>query len=222
MKKFDDLNELELVALATDEINHYIDVACAEAGVPLLPPRPPEAPELPEVPPHDATVYTLKWGYSSVAHFTDSAQANAALELFKGLTSICDLGYVSGPSYEKKIVNDSREFSISTESCYSGNLADRLALVLGEIKTAKDAHTKEKGAFDKAVIEREGIASEIRTRVREARDRENRRQRLRLEFDRYLVLADGSRDIAARFLAKAYPDAPELVPELLVDAAPTL
>lgn len=213
MKNFDNLTETELVDLSTDEINFYVDLACAEAGVPLLGLKPTE-PELPAQPAHDLTVYILKCGYTKLAVFHSFEDAQRVLNVVRGC-ALYDEGYVSGPSYEKKFtpINE-RDFSIETTSGYSDGTAALISGLLADRKTAQDAYTKAKTEWEKGCQTRESIAADIRSKIAEARANDQRRRFLRDQFDRYTILAEGHQGTAARFLMKAYPDVPELLPDV--------
>lgn len=217
MKTFDSLTEQELVALTDDEIQRYIDYACAEHGVPLLPAMLPEPPKV-EPPAQDAVVYAVGRAYSTDVVCMKSDDAQRLADLLNSIPT-CSLGYVSGPSYEKKIEPQRGPYLVMPTPCYSAELAATIAPTLASAERAKNVYDAAKKDYDRAVNERGAFASEIREKVEEAWATHRRREDRRRDYARYLELADGNADIAARFLQNAHRDAIDLLPELFATQA---
>ena len=211
MRNFDDLNDAEILALDDAQVNQYIDLACAEAGVALLPP-PPNDPALVPVTP-DVTVYGVGDFY-----FYEQGDALQVATLLGSLRR-CTAQYVSGPRYERVIRPDNNDPTVSTAKHFSPENWDR-------VKNDANRYAEQKKTYDTNLAEY-NKASEARSRIAEAicerRERvcadEHRRNQLHANFERYLTLADGNRGIAACFLQNAHGDASALLPELFPAAS---
>lgn len=215
MKPFDTLTEQELVALTEDEIQRYIDYACAENGVPLLPSLPPTPVTVSYEP--DAKLYSVgHW-----LHFRHPEQAARVLEAIREAAPV-ETDYLSTPSGTTSTAISARRSSsltITSEEAFSPERAESIKSELAEAKRQEDVYNKAKKAYDAAVSERDSYASEILDKVSTAWETHHRREGLRRDYERYLSLADGNREIAARFLANAHADARQLLPDLFVFAA---
>lgn len=218
MKSFETLTEQELVALTEDEIQRYIDYACAENGVPLLPSLPP-APEPVSYEP-DAKVYSVgHW-----LHFLHAEQAARVMEAISEAAPI-EMDYLTVPSGVTSHAISKRRPTVqdvTVQLAFSAERAAELKEAMAGQKRAEDVYEKAKKEYDRAVSEREAYASDVRDAVAAAWEKHNRRESLRRSYERYLSLADGNAEIAARFLANAHRDAQVLLPELFVFAAEPL
>lgn len=218
MKPFKTLTEQELVALSEDDVQRYIDYACAEEGVPLLPTLPP-APVAVNYEP-DAKLYSLgHW-----LHFQHPEQAARVLEAIKEAAPV-ETDYLQTPTGVTSTAIAARRSSALTivaEDAFTAMRAAEIREALAGAKRAEDIYNKAKKAYDSAVRERDGIASDIRDTIAAAWEKHERRESLRRDYERYLSLADGNSEIAARFLANAHGDAQVLLPDLFVFAAEPL
>lgn len=218
MKPFKSLSEQELVALTDDDIQRYIDYACAEDGVPLLPALPP-APEAVNFEP-DTKVYSV----GHFLHFLSAEQAARVMEAISEAAPV-EMDYLSVPSGVPSHAISTRRASgqtVTVEMAFSAERAAQLKDALAGQKRAEDIYDKAKKAYDRAVNERESIASEIHDAIGEAWEKRRRREALRRDYERYLSLADNNAEIAARFLANANRDAQALLPELFTFAVELL
>lgn len=218
MKAFNSLNEQELVALTEDEIQRYIDYACAENGVPLLPSLPPSPVAVSYEP--DLKVYSVgHW-----LHFLHPEQAARVLEAISEAAPI-EIDYLSTPTGVTSHAISKRRpslGSVSVEEAFSAERAQTIKAELAEAKRQEDVYAKAQKAYDSAVSERDFYAGEIRVKVEAAWETHHRRESLRRDYERYLSLADGNAEIAARFLANAHRDAQKLLPDLFVFTAEAL
>jgi hypothetical protein len=213
MKQFDSLTEQELVALSEDEVQRYIDYACAENGVPLLPSLPPAPVEVNCMP--DVTVYSLgHW-----LHFATAEDASRALDAIVASKPI-ETTYISVPSRVTStvIAKGKPNLAITSAEAFSADKAEGIKGQLAEAKRQEDVYAKAKKSYDAAVSEREAYASEIRDKVSAAWETHHRREGLRRDYERYLSLADGDTRIAARFLGSANRDAQALLPDLFIES----
>lgn len=212
MRAFDTLTEQELVALSEEDIQRYIDYACAENGVPLLPALIPEPPSNP-VPETDEIAYAVGRSYSTDIVCLKSSDAQELADFLNRIQTV-ELQYVPGPTTDRVIDVRRGPYVVTPTPCYSAALGATIRPALADAERAKKVYDAAKKDYDRAVAEREGTASEIRDKVSDAWEVHNRRESRRRDFARYLQLADGKQDIAARFLLNAHHDSRELLPEL--------
>lgn len=214
LKPFQELTQDELVALSREDIQFYIDYACAEAGVKLLPPQAPIEPKL-EKPEHDLVVYDV----GGIVVLARDAADIIAEAINKHQDRLITLLYMSGPSFEKKATPRTDPVVVTPIKVYSEHRAAMIGPALAEFDRAKKAYQEARKEYDDVLRARADIAAEINTAVEDAHAR-NWKQRDRREmFARYLLLANGNTTIAARFLYRSYPDALELVPDVFEGVA---
>jgi len=206
MRNFDDLSDAEILALNDSQVSQYIDLACAEAGVPLLPPRPNEPDAVPVTP--DMTIY----GVGDI-YFYNQADALSAVALLGSLRR-CSLQYVSGPRYERVVRPETSDLSVQPAKHFSPENWDRVKNDANRYAEQKKTYDADLGEYNKAGAARSKIAESICGRREQVCADERRREMLRASFERYLALADGNREIAARFLKAAHGDADTMLPEL--------
>lgn len=199
MRRLDDYTNDELCQMSEQDVAHLVEVECAHAGAPLLPDHPGEAPAKSDDLAPTMTVHVVA-DHSFVTH----EDATRVAELI-GSIETADVGYVSGPSYSKKVRRVRRQTpSISTDAVYSEEQANRIAANLEHYEDQKSEWSRRKSEYDEAVEKREGVRSRVRTAISEAKDAEQHLLDARARFDRYLGLADNDHHIAWRFFANAY------------------
>lgn len=213
MKAFDDLTHDELVALDDAAISFYIDKACAEEGVPLLPPTAP-------VPPVIAAIDKRVTHYIvSGLRFASEADARAVQSAIAATTSRRSLVYMGSyrwqdpqhdaPAEDEVTINLERVFDADGAAAEKAE-KERTS----ERKAAFDAAKKE---YDAALSGRDNVATNIRGTVNEAHRLQHKRDRLMAEYERYIPLANGDEQVAKRFLQRAHSDARQVLPSLFPD-----
>lgn len=209
MKRFDDLSEAELTALTEGDIARYVDYACAENGVALLPSLPPAPKEVHYEP--DAKVY-------QIGHWLNFTTAEAAARVLDAIreNGAIDTDYISTPARVTGTVLSSRRnaLMVTVHEAFTPETAERLKAELAGAKREEDVYQKAKKEYDAAVAERRGYEEDIRGKVADAWEMRSRRESRQRDYDRYLDLADGNQEIALRFLTRAHSDTRELLPEL--------
>jgi hypothetical protein len=192
MKKITEMTHDEIIALNDSDLTRLVDIACAEAGVPLQD-QAPEAPVKPE--------YTEAFNSYKIVDIVFKTRESAeALQdcLRKNLRNIWHLHYFDPLERHLAIedcifVTDDEQRNRDEESkIYSTELAYYQAL-----KEKYDAHT----------AARETLAKPILAIYHDDRAKEAVRQMLQRESKRYLSLADQNIDIAINFLCLAFADA---------------
>lgn len=208
MKSFDELSNPEILALNEVEIETYIDLACAEAGVPFVPPVPTE-PIQPKAEP-DLSLFKISVsGTYGCLLVKDGEVASQILDAL-ARTAVYELeytGHVVDVNAVKQIAPGSYNYpKIETIQALSSANYTSCKQALEVHTAAKKKYDDEKKEYDRAVSLRADIASEIREKQYTAIADRDLRNRLRGDFQRYLELADGNAEIAERFFKKAYPN----------------
>lgn len=204
MKTIHEMTHQEIIALTDEQVERYIDLECAKAGVPLLPPEP-TAPD-PFVKNKDVEVWAVG-GF----HFTDRIDAENVVAAINVARSRVELSYETG-SYADRLVEPAEQpVSTNAERHYSRAQWQREKDVATKARRAQEQHERDMKDYRELVQRRKEIAREIRETVDEAYTREYRRQFLRGEFDRYLRLAENDKRVALRFLSNTYDDARDVL-----------
>ena len=214
-KDFGKLTQSELADLTDDEINHYIDIRCAEEGIPLMPEKP-EGPREDVVIP-DTHVFTIegKWAFTSreeaeaVVSAIDAAKSKVFFRPADrwGENNPGQITLEKGGSYDtygdvadiKKRCAYSAEQYVQTKNAIERNSA------------AEKAYKAAKKAYDEAFERRRKYINEVWDAVNDAISEENQRNDYEAKLAEYVELADGDTDKAEVFLYKAYPCAEEYI-----------
>ena len=207
MRKLEELTTDEIVALSDDDVERYIDLACAESGVPLLPPMP-MPPDKPDAEP-DGVVYAV-----GGIRFFEREDAQRVVDIANDLRR-ADEAYAPGAGWRHKIVTakDDPE-TVETVKVWTPTGWDRNRNAIQKYDDAHATYDAENKEYQAAVKAR-GEASEwVRRTVSGAYAEHMRRQRLERDYARYLDIADGNEVVAARFLREAHSDAEEVLPHL--------
>jgi hypothetical protein len=213
VQRFEDLKEPDLLALTNDQIVRWIDIECACNGVPLLPPKPVEPTKV---------AFTPNIQAFEVADliFDSSADALRLVALLREL-KVYRSEYVSGPHYER-VLKLGREFSIESKRYFTPEAWDAVKDEAAAYTRDFNIYTAAKKEYDAIVQVRARIVNGINEAIENAHQRENIRQRVRADFDRYLDLADGNRKIALAFLRAAWTHDPARVDEVFPPLSPEL
>ena len=216
MKPFEKLTDAEVNALDSETIERYIDLECAEQGVPFVPPVPVRPAKVNESQP-DTTLHLV--GGIAFGLLEDA-------ERIAGEIAKCDRwetkyeNYAGQyrslykPTFEPVIVTTQRVVTAAAV----------LSLGVSEAKAteAREAFQRASEEFNDISGRRAAIAVEIHQRVGVARTNEMTRANYQRAHTKYLDLAGGRRDVAARFFENAYPDARTILPEAFEDLFATM
>lgn len=207
MKTFDELTDEEVLALTDEQVERYIDLACAEEGVPLFVAAPePPAPSAAAV--GDVTLYKV-----ADVLFVNRDDAETVAGLISSAPRM-DSHFV-GTDYSMRVVRPfDREEEVGTVKFFSDA---RWAAVRDQVqkdKAAKEEFDKQSKAHQAAVRARREAAEPIRERIERVWEEHRERERIGRVFDQYLKLADGDRAVALRFLQKVEQRSAETRPDL--------
>lgn len=209
MKDFTELTEEEMLALTESEIETYIDLAAAEAGVQLLPPAPIAPKSI------DVSFDVPTWSVGSFI-FTTKSEALDVRDAVNKTKSRVDAVYAAGPyaySGPRKVVAHDEPAEVLEARYLSEDNAAQRAGMLADAEAEKESYAKARTNYEKILLWRNQTRTPIVTAIRDARRKAMRRLELFGDYNRYLALADNNRRVAARFLRHAHADAEELLPE---------
>lgn len=210
---FDGLSVTRKAELTEDEVDRYIDIACAEQGVaPWVGPSP-----VPPAPIATRTATAFKVGTIIVA---TRDEAQRIVDALAGVRTY-NLKYVgnrwSGPQFLQP--NDLNP-EVDTVAAMTEGEAAAQQLALARHGEQTTAYNTLRTKFDNVVQAVERVASNVRASVYEARQEAVRIDGIRALYSHYLDLANLNADTARRFLLKAHPDAQQHCPDLFNDDMP--
>ena len=212
MKRIYEMEEKEVLELTTEKISILIDYECALEGVPMLPPPPGEKPAKKMLKP-DAQVFEIG------GFLTRSAEHAARILMAFNSDQLYKERY-PGNDYSTKYLEpiDSDRFDmpkVETKTYHSAEQWEGIKDSHKEYAAVQNAWDKIDKEYQNALKNRKKITDAVWEKISEARDRAYNRDRLREEYAKYLVLAEGNRQIALNFLKKVkdLSDFPELTEE---------
>jgi hypothetical protein len=211
LKPFQNLTDEEILELTDETIQAYKDLACAEAGVPFVPPIP-EKPNAKDISPD-----------LRVCEFPDNyvVSPDDAVKIVKFINEnqiqVFQITYCNGPGYSRKIFSSDTDFQFKEQKVFSLEHWGKF----GEAKTLYDTlmaeYEKAKTEHQKIIDKRESETESIETRIGQVYQDKYTKERYTGYFNQYLELAQGNRQVAMAFLRKSYPgieDYPELIEQL--------
>lgn len=208
MEDFESLTDSQLEALTDQQVSNYIDLLCAERGIPLSVPNPGRPPKSIDPGPRE-TVYMLPTLY-----FTSRAQAEQVLKLALASDRV-GLDYVPNTGYKHKfMVAADEDPNLGEVKCFESAMSATVSKSLSAHERAVEEHGAAAATYERHLVQLEAVRSEVHERIREASLKTLKQRQMRKVFDRYLELAGGRRDVAANFLAAAHQDARETCPDL--------
>jgi len=198
MKKIEELTDEELVNLTSEQINYYIDFACAAAGIALLPldelgPKPEKCVAQPKT-----TVYEI------AGQFTlDSEHARRILEAFNS-GKLYRSTYPGSDYYTKYLEEKNESVKIETVSMYTNEEWQAIKDEYTNYAQRLKEWTTENTEYEKIKKARKETEEEIYDLISAARHKLSKLNKIKTDFARYLVLANNNPEIALKFLRNAY------------------
>lgn len=199
MKPFEDLTDDEVLALSVEDVGRYCDLACAEHGIPLLPPEPGVKPRSSALEPDVATFVVPETEYRS----REAAEAVAAEAMKHARVA---WNYAEGKWTHRVLVGDTiEEVTVSRRSLFSPLHYNAMRESIDSTEKALRVWETQKQRFDKILRDRDNATAGIRERIEEAAQTRDEREDALREWKRYLSLADGDERLARRFFLKVRP-----------------
>lgn len=201
MKRIENLSKSEVLALTNEEIKTLIDLECAYANVPLLPPEPVK-PNVPEYKP-DLKLYSI-FGF----YFKSHDEANKLFETFGELNPF-SIGY--SDKCPKRTNPDSYDYpKITIKEVFSEEMYNR-------IKAEKESADEEMGEYNHQLSLYKDACKQYKEQadyvwgiIGKIREEQHTKEHYTAEFERYLSLSDNNRAVAWNFLKSAHPDVCEI------------
>lgn len=205
MKRFQELTDVEVLALSEEEIERYIKLEMAEEGIKIL--QKPVEPKYKTIPEGDELTYGVGGFADNVVFKEKGAAQRIADAITKELPNAFDLSYNRNYSlrYLKKADTEYTNLGVVKHSKhYKKETLDRIE----EDKTANDdlkrIYEKELKEYDSENNRASRIRSDIWDRVHYLQQQELEKERNLTRYKEYLELANGNPEIAMNFLKKAY------------------
>jgi hypothetical protein len=199
MQTIYDLEKKDVHNLTFEQVERFVDIACAMDGVMLLPELPVE-PKL-DNPPKDAWIF--KVGEFKVRTAEDAAKILEVVSSVGLVETTYDyhVGYNNTYIVAGKTVNPPE---IKKESVYSAEMYAKVKSDLQKFNAAKTEYDSKRKDYDKASTDRSKISSKIWEYVNDVNFEFGQKERLTNEFARYLDLAGGDKAIALSFFDSAF------------------
>lgn len=218
MKRFNEMDETELLSLTDDQIMKLINYECALEGVPMLPPAPGAKPSIAMAEP-DAQVFEIAGIFTM-----DSEHAIRILDAFN--SGALYMESYPGSDYNTKYLEPltSDKYGkpkIETKNIHSPEQWDKIKAEYAQISGKLKEWEKIDKEYSSALKERTSITDDVYGAILEARQHSYNRDCIRADFARYLELAEGNQRIALNFLEKVkdLSDFPELKTEFRPEEA---
>ena len=208
MKKIQDMDHQEIIALSEETLKRMVDYRCAEDGIPIL-----ECPTAPDEPAMETDQVAYQVEGLTVTDRELAGKLSLLLVDNKDGFFKVNYDYKLGSKYQylELVRNDYRGEafgSINKITVYSRDTINAQATALADYKIKKDQYNKDSENYKKWSSERTGIVNEIYGVYNEHVGAERNLEHARREFERYLELAGGDLAIAFRFYDKAYKPNP--------------
>lgn len=208
MKKIDDYTQQEIIKLTQDEINTIIKIHLAEDGVKIV--EAPVKPVLKPVAEADITIYQIN---NLELYFTDRALAETIADLFsKNIKFLHKTNYNYSNGSEHKYLTkitsnygwDTDGVSIKQQKVYSKSLYQSIELILAENNIELELYQSKNREYEKYLDALKKQTKYVLEKVRVAVSFEKEKDSKLKIFQDYLKLADNNREIAWKFMKKAY------------------
>lgn len=212
-QRFEDLTDEQVRTLTDEQVERYIDLECALAGVPLLPAT---APVKPDGVQKQKDIEAYEVGDIVFVNRVDADEIATLANHKPRLTTT--YSHVAG-AYEQVATAAEDDVAVKVVRHYSPQRWAQEREAVSAAARAENAYQSEVRAYDETVKRRREASEHVRRRIEDVHENYYRQQQLQREYDRYLDLADGNAEVAARFLDNAHHDAREVMPHLFVSAA---
>jgi len=199
-KTFEQLTDVELLALSQEDIDWYVKLKKAEAGVKIL--NCPETPLYRDIPEKDLTVYQV-CGYS----FADKGTAQEIADLInsKNLNAMeVDYDYSHGSDYKYAKPYEGSLTNVEIKKVFTLATYTSIKDILISNKKIEDAYNKVKREYDNEEEKANEVTEIIYTTITEARERKVQQEEYVTRIQEYLRLSNGDTTIAWNFFDKAY------------------
>lgn len=213
LKTFEQLTDNELLALTQDQIDWYIKLKKAEAGVRIV--ACPETPAYREIPDRDLILYDV-CGFN----FEDRETAEEVAKLINSKISKAfrvDYDYYKGGGSDYKYAKpyDGNLVDVKLEKVYKNETYNAIRDILISNKKIEDAYRALKNEYDSQEESSAEIVQSIYDAISAARNRKQEFEDALVRIQEYLRLSNGDVVIAWNFYEKAYEITPAIKNRIL-------
>lgn len=197
MQQINQLNHEELIKLTEDQLQHFVDIEIAYAGIKLVNPV-----HLKEVPIVNIKPTEEYWRVHEQLYRTqEEALTVASIPTFRA-----DYDYGAGYDYKYPCLTETAPMKVML---YKKEDIDAVRRVLIQIKEAKEYNERIQKEYDKYLKSIDGCRNDVYQIYCEAMSKENSISLCVADYNKYVELAAGNKEIAMNFFEKAYEDEPE-------------
>jgi len=209
MKRFDELEHAELVALTDDQVTHLIELEIAYAGV-IPEPEPTLLPvKEPDIEP---TVEAYE------VHGIICMSQNDAVTISKMDIRREDYNWKVSSRYKTLKKPDKYENAgVKPVKYYNSDDLEKVQAQIKDAERNKGINSDRQSAYRKYRESISEIETKVWDKIRDAKDFEADLARAREVLQKHQNLAEGNEAIAQKFFTDAYKDRPEIIKVILPD-----
>lgn len=209
MNHMKDLTEEKILKLKDEQIENYVKLAYADAGIKLI--KKPIEPTYEEVPETDKILYQVE-GIDIC--FTKKETAEEVAKVLKNNFSSLrkhdyNYNYDSTKKYEQPLnkydyPDGINSIQVKEIMVYSQELYHQLQDAFGRDEKLKGNYNKLKEEYDKWFEDANAIRENIMERISKIRTKQDEKERMLERFNEYYQLAENNEKVAWAFMEKAY------------------
>lgn len=202
--KIEELNEQEILALTSDQIDQMVKLRMAEEGIKFVPR--PSTPVYEEVQEPDLTVFEIQQNGNTL-RFLDKCDTELLFDMLSKTTSKCDIdyNYDNGYVYFMRKGLDRIDTKMETKKVYSIDLYNKVKSVMHDNRKLKEQYEELLKEYVENSNQAQEIKDDISAKYYEVVKKYDSLKNLcrKMKYD-YLPIAEGNEEIAFNFLKKAY------------------
>ena len=201
MTRITELSTKDLLKLSEKDIEHYVQVELMHEGI-VVPPMP----EKPEqfVLTKTVKVWKIRGDGSNLCTFPNQEIAQAVLAASQGQFMTENYLYKFG--YDKKFMACCSDCVVVAEDVYDEQELSRYENQLSQSRAAQEDYEKLLKTYNKVNEEAIDIRERVLSVVNTAKRDYIKATQLSQTFSKYIVLADGSRQVALAFLLRTFTE----------------
>lgn len=200
-KSFELLNDSELLNLTQEDIDWYVKLKKAEAGIRIV--AAPETPVYRSIPEKDVTLYEV-CGF----HFPDQETAQEIANFVNGrILGAMRVDYDwnrGGSDFKYAAPYSGGLVNVDIVKCFSRATYDSIKDVILSNKKIEEAYKSLKSEFDEQEEKATEIVEKIYEAITKAKERKQQYETYITRIQEYLRLANGNTEVAWNFFEKAY------------------
>lgn len=203
MRNFEDLNEQEILALTDTDVDRYVRLRMAEEGIRIL--KAPIEPKYTKLPSPTVPAYHINGLTYPLTHKDAAERLSAAIKKDAAHFTYTDYDYrASDIKYLNPMGSTEGMGSVDERKYYTQSQAAELQEIARKNKELEDTYKKELLEYRINQEKVTEIRKEVENKVEGVRSKYRNFENLLEHFREYLNLAEGSEEIAWKFLRKAY------------------